>query len=573
TGTINLSIGEAERDVDAGLVQKDTGTASLGDTVWYDANKNGTLDAGEGRAQGVTVQLINPTTGAVIATQVTDANGNYLFSNLNAGNYQVKFVAPNGYEFTTQSTVAADAVNNDSDAGTGGLTGTINLSIGEAERDVDAGLVQKDTGTASLGDTVWYDANKNGTLDAGEGRAQGVTVQLINPTTGAVIATQVTDANGNYLFSNLNAGNYQVKFVAPNGYEFTTQSTVAPDAVNNDSDAGTGGLTGTINLSIGEAERDVDAGLVKLNNAPDAKDDGGKTCADMPKAIDVLANDTDPNGDNLTITQVAGQTITEGQTVTASDGVKITLTAGQLVFDATGTSYEAALIGTHNNATYSYQISDGNGGFDTANVAMTFCGATNTLQTIEASLPAGGNLLLTLDKTFGGDFYNATLSGTGDDRFDGIIFEAAYCLSAYEPISTGVSIPYNFYLAKEGSVPTGVVSHPEYLDSINWILNQDFTSQDNGDNTGTNYTEAEIQGAIWGLTDNIVFVQNGLGTNANANEIYQLAKAQGDGYVPGEGDIVGLVLDPTAAAEAAGNAQPFIIGVPFDELTQECVCV
>ncbi|MFV0386166.1 SdrD B-like domain-containing protein, partial [Paracoccus sp. (in: a-proteobacteria)] len=265
TGTIILSEGEHQLNIDAGLIQKDTGTASLGDYVWYDKNADGIQNhTTETGAAGVTVQLINPATGAVLATTTTDASGKYLFNNLNSGDYQVKFISPNGYEFTRASTFNADEVPYDSDANqTTGLTGTINLSIGEAERDVDAGLVQKDTGTASLGDTVWYDANKNGTLDAGEGRAQGVTVQLINPTTGAVIATQVTDANGNYLFSNLNAGNYQVKFVAPNGYEFTTQSTVAPDAVNNDSDAGTGGLTGTINLSIGEAERDVDAGLVQ----------------------------------------------------------------------------------------------------------------------------------------------------------------------------------------------------------------------------------------------------------------------------------------------------------------------
>lgn len=95
---------------------------------------------------------------------------------------------------------------------------------------------------------------------------------------------------------------------------------------------------------------------------------------------------------------------------------------------------------------------------------------------------------------------------------------------------------------------------------------------DNGDGTGKTYTEAEIQGAIWGLTDNIVFVASGLGTKANAQEIYNLALANGEGFVAGEGDIVGLILDPTAAAEAAGNKQPLIIGVEFDDLAQDCLC-
>lgn len=95
---------------------------------------------------------------------------------------------------------------------------------------------------------------------------------------------------------------------------------------------------------------------------------------------------------------------------------------------------------------------------------------------------------------------------------------------------------------------------------------------DNGDGTGQTYTEAEIQGAIWGLTDSIVFVNPALGTTANAREIYNLALANGEGFEAGEGDIVGLILDPTAAAEAAGNKQPIIIGIDWDDLAQDCLC-
>ena len=137
-----------------------------------------------------------------------------------------------------------------------------------------------------------------------------------------------------------------------------------------------------------------------------------------------------------------------------------------------------------------------------------------------------------------------------------------------------MAVPYNFYLAAEGSVPTGVVARPQNLDMVNWILNQDFGSMDNGDGKGQTYTEAEIQGAIWGLTDGRVYVDPAAnyGTTANAREIYNLALAHGEGFVAGEGDIIGLVLDPTAAAEAAGNKQPLIIGVEWDDLAQDCFC-
>ena len=209
-------------------------------------------------------------------------------------------------------------------------------------------------------------------------------------------------------------------------------------------------------------------------------------------------------------------------------------------------------------------------GVDSATVDITFHGTTNTLGTIETSLPTSGTLVLSEDRTYGGSLFDVTLSNTGDARFDGVTFESADCLALFEPIDVGVDVPYDFYLAAEGSVPTGILGHPENLDLINWILNQDFASMDNGDGTGQTYTEAEVQGAIWGLTDDFVFVSSGLGTQANAQEIHDLAVANGEGYAAGAGDLVGLVLDPTPEAEANGNVQPLIIGVPFDDLAQDC---
>ncbi|MBK7467929.1 MAG: hypothetical protein IPJ43_14610 [Saprospiraceae bacterium] len=51
-----------------------------------------------------------------------------------------------------------------------------------------------------VGNRVWLDTDKDGVQDAGELAIAGVTVQLIQ--LGTVIATSITDANENYLFSN-----------------------------------------------------------------------------------------------------------------------------------------------------------------------------------------------------------------------------------------------------------------------------------------------------------------------------------------------------------------------------------
>jgi len=56
---------------------------------------------------------------------------------------------------------------------------------------------------------VWEDINGDGLRDpfSGEMGLQGWTVQLLDAT-GAVIATQVTDGLGNYIFPAVSAGTY-----------------------------------------------------------------------------------------------------------------------------------------------------------------------------------------------------------------------------------------------------------------------------------------------------------------------------------------------------------------------------
>ncbi|MBC9248544.1 carboxypeptidase regulatory-like domain-containing protein [Paracoccus sp. 11-3] len=418
---------------------------------------------------------------------------------------------------------------------------------------------------------VFIDANKDG-IDNNETGVSGVTVQLLNAA-GAVVATMQTGADGSYKFNNLQPGDYSVVFPTEvDGMKLTDANVGGDDTVDSDANVTTG-ATGSYTVPAGGLVSHVDAGLYVPNAGPDASDDASGTCVSVAKTVNVLANDTDADGDSLTITKVDGQAITEGQSVTLDDGVIVTLSTGQLVFDASGSDYASLTIGQKANATYSYEISDGNGGIDTANVDMSYCGSLNTLETIKASLPEAGVIKLSMDTT-GGEFYTAAVSGTGDQRFDGKSFDIVFCGAAQLPIKMGVNVPVTFHLATAEDAPASIVNE-QNLDLVNWILNQDFTSIDNGDGTGKTYTEAEIQGAIWGLTDNFLFVNEAnptFGTKANAQEIYNLALANGEGFEAGEGDIIGLIVDPTAAAIAAGNKQPMIIGVEWNDLAEDCLC-
>lgn len=94
-----------EDDQDSATVTGIVG--ALGGTVWVDSNRSGTIDTGEARLPGVTVQLLD-VAGRVVGTDVTDANGDYSFPNVVPGSYLVVIVRS-----TLPSTVGAQVFDPD----------------------------------------------------------------------------------------------------------------------------------------------------------------------------------------------------------------------------------------------------------------------------------------------------------------------------------------------------------------------------------------------------------------------------------------------------------------------------
>ena len=193
--------------VDFGFVKP----ASVGDYVWFDANKDGLQDSDEPALPDITATIVdasgNPVvdaSGHPVSAVTTGADGKYKFENLLPGDYKVSFQAPAGYEATTSG------AGDDRGADSNGTESAVSLAQGQDDMTVDYGLV----GTGVIGDQLFVDVNQNGGsgTDAGDKVLPNVKVTLTWTGPGGITRTfeTVTDADGKYRFENLLPGEYKV---------------------------------------------------------------------------------------------------------------------------------------------------------------------------------------------------------------------------------------------------------------------------------------------------------------------------------------------------------------------------
>ncbi|WP_293687636.1 SdrD B-like domain-containing protein, partial [Spirosoma sp. 48-14] len=263
TESVTLTNGEYNSTLDAGFYLIPAG---LGDFVWIDLNKNGLQDGIEPGIEGVIVTLY--VNGATSSTTTTDASGLYSFTGLTPGNsfsYSVGFTAPTGYTITTPLSGTDRTKDSDADLITG-LTQSVTLTPGEFNSTLDAGYLvpAQPAVTASLGDFVWHDLNKDGIQDVGEPPIAGVIVTLY--TDGVISATTTTNASGLYSFTGLTPGNsfsYVVGFTQPSGYTASPAQQGGNDAKDSDANPITG-FTRSVTLAAAENNLNLDAGFYTL---------------------------------------------------------------------------------------------------------------------------------------------------------------------------------------------------------------------------------------------------------------------------------------------------------------------
>jgi gliding motility-associated-like protein/uncharacterized repeat protein (TIGR01451 family) len=294
--------------------------AIINGKICNDINSDGIPQSSEPGIGGMTILLFDCKTSSTIplATTKTDANGNYSFEGLVAGQYKVQLVTATGqivkganFNTTGSSTCkdvkfgeclalnacisACPTINNvltvmpwcpknngviiidavcqgDLEYSIDGgktyqhLNAFINLAPGsytikvksagceQEYKEVIVLACENNGGKGSISGRTFKDCSGNGFKGNNKGMAN-IKVTL----SGTATKTTTTDANGRYSFNDIEAGTYTVSFEKPTGFEFSASNQGTND--NNDSDVAANGSTASISLAANQLVDNVDAGL------------------------------------------------------------------------------------------------------------------------------------------------------------------------------------------------------------------------------------------------------------------------------------------------------------------------
>src|SRR5262249_25872324 len=152
--------------------------------------------------------------------------------------------------------------------------------------------------------------------------------------------------------------------------------------------------------------------IAPVNDAPVAVDDVNATNENavltIAAASGLLSNDTDADGDALTVVGVQGAGHV-GSAVQLASGAIVTVNSdGSYQYDPHH-AFDSLAAGQHATDSFTYKISDGHGGFDTGTATITVNGVNDVILLSTAGAPAH-----TLDVS-GGSGNEALVGGPGDD--------------------------------------------------------------------------------------------------------------------------------------------------------------
>ncbi|MBD2518833.1 FG-GAP repeat protein [Nostoc sp. FACHB-973] len=327
---------------------------------------------------------------------------------------------------------------------------------------VDNDFILTDNNATLVGATITITNLLNGTAESLGVTAIANITATYNATTG-ILTLSGTDTIANYqqVFASLtynntaaspNTTNRIIEFVVNDGQAFSNTSAVA-----------------TTTLAFN----------ANGNQPPTAINDVFSTSEDTVVNGNVLvANpttpDSDPNNDTLTVTQVNGNGAGVGNQITLTSGALLTLNSnGSFVYNPNG-QFESLGVAATASDSFTYTISDGNGGTSTATVNLTIngvndgatiTGTATAVVTEDATTPnltATGSLTVT-DVDAGQNLFSTTVtSATGNLGSLSITSAGAYTYSvansAVQFLGAGQTKTETFTVASvDGTVTQDIV--------------------------------------------------------------------------------------------------------------------
>ena len=186
-------------------------TGSLIGKVWYDANFNGQWDADESGLPQAVVTLYSPSLGLTRSTNPNE-QGEYAFSSLQSGDYQLGFQLPEGMIFTYPGVSMISETAN-----TAALN--VNVQVGVTANIGSVGAIP----SAGLSIYVYQDSDLNGEPDENDMPVYGAQITAIQG--GKAIETVTTDDTGKASFHSLRGGETTLSASLPSGYVFSHDQT------------------------------------------------------------------------------------------------------------------------------------------------------------------------------------------------------------------------------------------------------------------------------------------------------------------------------------------------------------
>jgi len=254
TGIIDFSLLEMPfLDLDAGFYR----FASVGDFVFFDNNENGIQDADDVPLDSVTV-ILSTSAGTFIESIIPEESGIYLFDSLLPGEYVISVLAsdlikPTFAQQGDDSTLDSDLINHSGNY----ATDPFKLMSNEINNDIDLGFRDN---LADIGGSVFEDIKYDGQLDTTDILLSNILVSLLTDD-GSLVETQLTDANGNYMFMNVLPGLYYIIFGVGDSFQFT-QANIGSELTDSDvTESVSDNSTDLINVTVGLEMFDINAGL------------------------------------------------------------------------------------------------------------------------------------------------------------------------------------------------------------------------------------------------------------------------------------------------------------------------